>query len=129
MKSSLPIAFCLMVKGRWSDATAFRVSLRETNETKRRVHLRRSQKNHCLRDDIIFSSLSQQAHEVIGSAGVQAQGWDGHVRCGVAPVLVVVLHAVEHTVGRGRLTVDHLPCGHMVQTALQDRRPVIKAPP
>lgn len=27
VKSSLPIAFCLMVNGRWSDATTFRVSL------------------------------------------------------------------------------------------------------
>ena len=27
VKSSLPIAFCLVVKGRWSDATMFRVSL------------------------------------------------------------------------------------------------------
>ena len=28
MKSSLPMALCLMVNGRWSDATTFRVSLR-----------------------------------------------------------------------------------------------------
>lgn len=27
VKSSLPIAFCFVVKGRWSDATMFRVSL------------------------------------------------------------------------------------------------------
>lgn len=27
VKSSLPMAFCFVVKGRWSDATMFRVSL------------------------------------------------------------------------------------------------------
>lgn len=44
VKSSLPMAFCLMVNGRWSDATAFRVSLRK-RETKRRIYLRRNIRN------------------------------------------------------------------------------------
>lgn len=32
VKSSLPIAFCLVVKGRWSDVTTFRVSLHHSKK-------------------------------------------------------------------------------------------------
>jgi hypothetical protein len=35
VKSSLPIAFCFVVNGRWSDATMFRVSLRKEKEVSR----------------------------------------------------------------------------------------------
>lgn len=54
------------------------------------------------------SSPSQQAHQVVGGTGVQAEGRHGDVGGGVGPVLVVVLHAVQHRVGCGGFTVDHL---------------------
>jgi len=53
------------------------------------------------------SSLPQQAHHVIGGVGVQAQRRHGDVGGGVRPVLMVVLYATQHGVGRGRLRVDH----------------------
>ena len=58
--------------------------------------------------------LSEQAHEVVGCVGVQAEGRHGDVRRSVRPVLVVVLQAVEHRVGHSGLPVDHLTCRHNV---------------
>lgn len=63
----------------------------------------------------MFSSLSQQAHQEIGSTGVQAERRHGNVGGGVGPVLMIVLHAVQHSVGCGRFTVDHLTCDQRVQ--------------
>lgn len=52
--------------------------------------------------------LSQQAHEVVGGVGVEPQGRGHDVGGGMCPVLVVVVHAVQHRVGQRRLCMDHL---------------------
>ena len=57
---------------------------------------------------VSFSSLSQEAHQEIGSTGIQAERRHGNVGGGVGPVLMIVLHAVQHGVGYGGFTVDHL---------------------
>lgn len=45
VKSSLPMAFCLVLKGRWSEATMFSVSLWGDGETLLRAQL--GQLGHC----------------------------------------------------------------------------------
>lgn len=55
--------------------------------------------------------LGEQAHEVGGGVGVQAQGRHRHVGGGVEPVLVVVVQPGERGVRRGGLRIHHLPCG------------------
>lgn len=123
VKSSLPMALCLMVNGRWSDPTTFRVSLRP-NRVRRKVTFITAAVEetgstriilHFMWDFIVFPSLSQQAHQEIGSIGVQAKRRHGNVGSSMGPVLMIVLHAVQHSVGCGCFTVDHLTCGQTVQ--------------
>lgn len=110
VKSSFPMARCLMVKGRWSDATTFRVSLRRQSKErrKRRVRTCIALQRQGEAGGSSSSSPSQQAHQVVGSPGVQAERRHGDVGGGLGPVWVVVLHAVQHGVSGGGFTVDHL---------------------
>lgn len=64
----------------------------------------------------ILSSLSQQAHEDAGGVGVQAERRHGDVGGGVGPVLVVVLHPVQHGVGGGGFPMHHLTCNQIQQS-------------
>lgn len=57
---------------------------------------------HCL------NVLGQQAHEVAGCVGVEAERRDDDVGGGVSPVLVVVLHPVQHRVSHCGLCMNHL---------------------
>lgn len=54
--------------------------------------------------------LAQQAHKEAGGVGVEAEGWDDDMGGGVSPVLVVILHPVQHRVSYCGLCVDHLTC-------------------
>lgn len=54
--------------------------------------------------------LSQQAHEEAGGVGIEAEGRDDDVGSSVSPVLVVILHPVQHRVSYCGLCVDHLTC-------------------
>ena len=54
--------------------------------------------------------LGQQAHEVAGGVGVEAERRDEDVSGSVSPVLVVILHPVQNGVSYGGLRVDHLAC-------------------
>ncbi|TNN63009.1 hypothetical protein EYF80_026737 [Liparis tanakae] len=50
------------------------------------------------------------AHEVAGRVGVEAERGDDDVGGGVNPVLMVILHPVQHGVRHGGLRVHHLTC-------------------
>lgn len=60
------------------------------------------------------SSLSQQTHQVVWSAGVQAERGHSDVCGSVAPVLMIILHAVQDGVRCGRFSVNNLPCGQKI---------------
>jgi len=61
-----------------------------------------------MRHFIGFSLLSQQTHQEIWSIGVQAKRRHGDVRSGVTPVLMIVLHAIQDSVGCACFSMDHL---------------------
>lgn len=52
--------------------------------------------------------LSQQAHEVAGCVWVKAERRDNDVGGCMSPVLVVILHPIQHCVSHSGLSVDHL---------------------
>lgn len=56
----------------------------------------------------VLHLLAQQAHEVAGCVGVKAERRDDDVGGSVSPVLVVILHPVQHCVSHCGLCVDHL---------------------
>lgn len=52
--------------------------------------------------------LAQQAHEVAGCVWVEAQRRDDDVGGRMSPVLVVILHTVQHCMSNCSLSMDHL---------------------
>lgn len=52
--------------------------------------------------------LAQQAHEVAGCVGVNTKRRDEDVCGSMSPVLVVILHPVQHCMSHCDLCMDHL---------------------
>lgn len=53
---------------------------------------------------------AQQAHEVAGSVGIKTERRNDDVGGSMSPVLVVILHPIQHCVSYCGLCMDHLTC-------------------
>lgn len=124
VKSSFPMAFCLVVKGRWSDVTTFRVSLQQQKQVYvtfwsnllftgwMGAFLCIKQSHSELTYSVLWNPPSQQAEQEVGCVGVQPQGRHSDIGSSMGPVLVVVLQPIYNSMGSGGLAMHHFTYIH-----------------
>lgn len=117
MKSSLPKALCLMLNGRCSDATTLRVSLETGYASSVQGYFFISDVSLIVKGTFYKYIYvcnehipAQQAHEVAGCVGVETERRNNDVGGSMNPVLMVILHPIQHCMSYCGLCMDHLPC-------------------